>query len=762
MKILKKTAWLLLVFLLSGREWVPNQILIKTKTPLSVPAPGSAAISQKDPIFNKYKLQDIQSMGGHVSSLRLSIIEPAQPPSPVQNMYLLTLGQSVSVNALVQEFSASDQIEYAQPNYIYKASFTPNDPYYTSQTFYAVTNTPTAWDIGQGSATVPIAVIDTGVHWRHPDLRNKIWTNPGEIADNGIDDDQNGFIDDIRGWDFIVVPGSEAAPGEDFATQDNDPSDFHGHGTHVAGIVGAQTNNGVGVAGTAPSCPIMPLRAGYQSSTGGGDFTSAGIAGSITYAAKNGARVINMSFGGAGSDTAVSNSVTYALSQNAVLVAAMGNESITVNANDTYIPATYAGVMAISATELDGSFANFSNHGTAASLAAPGRAIWSTYVSNGSSAYAQITGTSQATPQVAGIAGLLIGAQSTMTRQDVFDVLTKTATDKGTAGKDPFYGYGIPNAYLAITSLDSATPNATHNKPPTLDIKKEMVITFNISDDVDTEFYPSASITFQITTNNVTASQKTQKMTKSGKIQTAKIPGPTATGNIRYYFTIQDIKHTIVLPSNAPTGFFEVPIRDISGPRITFPFITNDFISKTQSIKIIVTENTSVSLNSLALSINDSKFTLADPALTYEGGRTLNVNLAQLTFADKSAYVFKLEADDIFKNHSESSVTLKQTSILQLSPILNAPNPFNPAKESTRFLYQNSVDADISILIYSLNLELVKKWDLFDYAGYHDTVSWDGKDEQGDSVPNGVYVLIIKATAGGESVKKMSKIAVLR
>jgi len=178
--------------------------------------------------------------------------------------------QDDNVEKWIEAYKNDPNVEYAEPNYIYKIQATyPNDPKFQDGSEWALNqitdsdiDAPEAWDMERGNGRVVVAIVDTGVDWNHPDLEANIWTNPGEIPSNGIDDDRNGFIDDVKGWDFVDTENS-VWPGEDGTKEDNNPMDFHGHGTMVAGIVGAVTNNSIGIAGVSWYSKIMPLRAGY-------------------------------------------------------------------------------------------------------------------------------------------------------------------------------------------------------------------------------------------------------------------------------------------------------------------------------------------------------------------------------------------------------------------------------------------------------------------------------------------------------------------
>ena len=301
-----------------------------------------------------------------------------------------------------------------------------------------------------GSSDVVVAVIDTGVDYNHEDLRNNIWYNPAEIPDNGIDDDGNGYVDDVRGWDCVG--------------DDNDPMDDNGHGTHVAGIVAAE-NNKVGTVGVAFNCKIMVLKAGSSA----GYFNNSDIAEAIQYAYMNGASVINMSFGGSAISIAVEDALTDAYNQ-CVLVAAAGNDTLCnqpgclVHAPLGQVGVSYPaalpyviGVMSCnnSGTVKSG-FSNFDhkpNNSVEYEVYAPGEQIPSTWPGN---KYARLNGTSMAAPTVAGIAALL---RSYYTDREVYSNKYIQSQIVNTGTKSPDGIYTVADAYLAMTQIPKPNVN---------------------------------------------------------------------------------------------------------------------------------------------------------------------------------------------------------------------------------------------------------------------------------------------------------------
>jgi serine protease len=267
-------------------------------------------------------------------------------------------------------------------------------------------------------------------------LAAKIWTNPGEIPGNGVDDDLNGYVDDWRGWDFV--------------NHDHEPQDDHGHGTHVAGIAAAASDNGAGIAGISWGARIMPLKV----LDSGGNGTDSDLAAALVFAADHGARVINLSLGG-GAASVMESAVNYAHSRGAIVIAAAGNSS----GQGVLYPAAYAKAMAVAATDAGNHRASFSSYGPEVDIAAPGIGIYSTHWTPGSGGtYAYLSGTSMATPHVAGAAALLASLPQFDTPDRLRLALESTALDLGPICRDVYYGAGVVQAYAALQYEPDASP----------------------------------------------------------------------------------------------------------------------------------------------------------------------------------------------------------------------------------------------------------------------------------------------------------------
>lgn len=316
----------------------------------------------------------------------------------------------------------------AEPDYRVYALTTPNDPSYSQQWGLKKISAPAAWDIATGFSNIVAAVIDTGVDLDHPDLIDNLWTNRGEIPNNGIDDDGNGYIDDVHGWNFVA----------NTANTDDDNE----HGTHCAGIIGAAANNGLGVSGVSWDVSIMPVK--VLDSAGNG-YTSNVING-IRYAVENGADIISLSLGSA-YDSLSEKTVIESFPDVLFVIAAGNDGKKTVN-----YPAAYAAefdhVMAVASTTSSDSLSSFSNYGKGVTVAAPGSDIYST-VPSGS--YASMSGTSMAAPLVAGSAALMKSVDSSLTPSEIKSMIVSTA-DRFSI----FYSFGRLNLASALKSVEPA------------------------------------------------------------------------------------------------------------------------------------------------------------------------------------------------------------------------------------------------------------------------------------------------------------------
>ncbi len=390
----------------NSAPYVPGELIVKYKdgTVAALAAEGSGPVA-------------LEALGAEVSTDFSS--------EGLSNLQALDISGPLSVKEAIDELEQSPYVAYAEPNYIISLSLpetepagpddpgalsalsVPNDPKFGEQWGLANTgqtggmsgadiHAKEGWDTTTGSDSIVVAVIDTGVDYTHPDLAANIWTNSGEIPNNGIDDDGNGYIDDVHGYDFI--------------NNDNDPMDDNGHGTHCAGVIGAVGNNGVGIAGLNWKVKIMPLK--FLRADGNGD-TAASL-NAIAYARRMGADVISCSWGGTAKSQALGDAIA---STNILIPCAAGN----AGSNNDITPHYPSGfdspqIISVAASDAKDGIPSFSNYGASTvDVAAPGDWIMSTYPSSLGYPYVKMKGTSLATPHVAGLAALLLSKHPSMT-----------------------------------------------------------------------------------------------------------------------------------------------------------------------------------------------------------------------------------------------------------------------------------------------------------------------------------------------------------
>lgn len=290
---------------------------------------------------------------------------------------------------------------------------------------------PQAWNYTQGDPEIVLAVIDSGIDFTHPDLENQSWVNLDEIPENGIDDDRNGFIDDIIGWDFR---GS-----------DNNPSPGHPHGTFIAGIISGDDDNDL-MVGIAPNIKLMAIRFLDDNNAFSGDDWEM-FANAINYSVENGAQIIQLSIEAFGTPPSeFYNTIKNAYDNGVTIVGVTGNYGDHV----TY-PGKYPEVIAVSATTEAREIADFSNQGEENEICAPGKDIYS--IIPGSTSYATGSGTSFASPLVSGTIALMLSLNRTLTPDTIRLILHESSTDLGELGKDATFGYGLLNASAAVEKV---------------------------------------------------------------------------------------------------------------------------------------------------------------------------------------------------------------------------------------------------------------------------------------------------------------------
>jgi subtilisin family serine protease len=313
-----------------------------------------------------------------------------------------------------------------------------------------------AWDVTMGSSKIIVGVIDTGIDYKHPDLQNALWINQGEdlngngILDssdiNGIDDDGNGYIDDVIGWDF--TDASDFPDGGDYQNPDNDPMDEfrNGHGTQIAGIIAASDLSGSGFSGIAPKVKVMNLRAG----TASGYLEEDDVAKALIYALDNGASIINMSFGDVALSRFLRDVIHYVHQEGLVLVASSGNSG----SDEVHFPSGLQEVISVGASTQQNYMAGFSNYGNTLDLTAPGVDILSTAIGGG---YNVVNGTSFSAPIVSAVCGLILSNNPSYGNEQVRNILKTSATDILDDGWDIYSAAGVVSAGKAVHVKEAGT-----------------------------------------------------------------------------------------------------------------------------------------------------------------------------------------------------------------------------------------------------------------------------------------------------------------
>lgn len=409
-------------------------------------------------VINKQKFEDLTLDSLNAQFLVEKILLTGNKKT--KGTFILRFKTKQDISQLIEIYLKTDLFDYAEPNYIGKGhgtQATPNDTYfynrqwshYNDGTFTLSTSTTDAdidtdlaWDITQGDPNLVVAILDSGLKLDHPEFSGRIWNNISETQ-NGLDTDGNGYIDDVNG-------------GWDFANNDNNPTDDHGHGTNVAGVALATGNNGIGYAGVNWNSKIMVCK--ILDNANSGFYTW--WAEAIYYAVDNGADVINMSVGGNGASTLLENAINYAYSNNVAVVVSTGNQNSVIQ-----YPARYSNAFAIGSTNSDDTrsvpfFWNTtsgSNFGPELDFVAPGNYMYGLSYTSNTNNDIYWGGTSQAAPHVAGVISLLLSLDASLTVDEIRTILQESSEDQigdsdDTFGWDQYYGFGRINAYNAVTN----------------------------------------------------------------------------------------------------------------------------------------------------------------------------------------------------------------------------------------------------------------------------------------------------------------------
>lgn len=413
-------------------RFVPNEVIVAVHLPVERSAAGDAlrAISWRQ-------------WTGHGDAALRRVMQVVEQGTTSVALVHLDLGPRASVVTAMRFLDDQPSVLWSSPNFYHSGpdprDYIPNDPLYSNQYHHNNMNNPAAWNVSLGNPNILIGVTDDGVLLTHPDLQPNIWVNPGEIPGNGIDDDGNGYIDDVNGWDF--------SSGNNNPNPNGSSND---HGTHVAGIAAARTDNGIGIAGVAGRATILPL----QFYAGTSSWTAAIINETYTYAANNGAQIVTTSYNVDGwvGDPVFTAGLQFMYNAGVLHFNSAGN-------NNQLNPPRQAFEQSLFVSSLDQNNvkSSFSNYGTGIDIAAHGSSIYATVLNNN---YGTKSGTSMSTPNAAGAAALLWGAHPTWNRYQVAAHLLATTTNIDT--QNPSFvgllGAGMVNTGAALNSASIPAP----------------------------------------------------------------------------------------------------------------------------------------------------------------------------------------------------------------------------------------------------------------------------------------------------------------
>ena len=395
-------------------DYAPNTVLVGLRKPSGRRAAAAANMFEGVNVASTESLMTFADENEGITPFSANVEEDASEPSKgafveeqtgVYEIVKLNLAGQDVLDA-IEILKENPQVVYAEPDYLYTPSAVPNDPYFGWQPDMKKIHAPEAWGIATGSADVVVGVVDSGIDCDHIDLADNIWTNPGEIPGNGIDDDGNGYIDDVHGWNFYF--------------SNNNPDDDHGHGTHIAGTIGAATNNGIGIAGTNWNVKLVPLKVAYENR-----YPHSYTIRAVEYATEKNIPILNNSYGGNVYDA----SSYLAIAQYpGLFVASAGNDALNDDITRHY-PASYdlPNIISVASTDQDDSLSSFSNYGeTTVDIGAPGSGIFSTLPGD---SYGHKNGTSMATPHVVGAAALLKSYRPWLKTKDLKKIILESGDD---------------------------------------------------------------------------------------------------------------------------------------------------------------------------------------------------------------------------------------------------------------------------------------------------------------------------------------------
>ncbi|KAA3635916.1 MAG: PKD domain-containing protein [Calditrichaeota bacterium] len=693
-----------------------------------------------------------------------------------------------TLDEVIAAYEALPQVDHVEKDAIHRLYAEANDTYYKqlsnpnfqyNQWHYFGTygmNAESGWDTNAGDATVVVGVLDSGVRYYHVDLggsnppgpndnstNGNIWTNPGETPGNGIDDDGNGYVDDVVGYDFFESGYSGVSCQDtDCGTKDNDPADHNGHGTHVAGTIGAITNNGTLVAGVAGGfaagtindpangVKVIPCRIGYTGRYRGqtSGFVMMSAAAEAMYylgdlkASGTNVAAINCSWGSSNSG-GLGAAVDYLLSQDVMIIVAAGNSN---SSSPDYL-GNRTDCMDVGATDKNGNPASFSNYGSWVDIAAPGTEILSTYHESsdpGGDYIALLDGTSMSCPHVVGVAALLESHSPTLSAQQKWDLMVQNTTAYNMTKN---VGVGIVNAAAALAAVGGGGQNnppvANFSGTPTSGTVPLNVQFTDLSSNNPTSWSwtfgdggsssaENPSYTYNSTGTYTVTLTATNAYGSDGETKTGYITvtDPPQGGTMH----VHDIVVTRVSKGPNDNGVGTITIYDDQEQPVANASVTVVADGPTGGT------GTATTNASGEVSFNTSKVKNPSGEWCFE---VTNVTHASNTYNDAENHVTRsCESGDVFSNGVGAMTALPNTFGLNQ----NYPNPFNPSTEISFSLPQAST---VKLEVFNIRGQKVEVLASGQFSAGHHSVTWDAS-----SNPSGIY--LYRLTAGDKvETKKM-------
>ncbi|MFH1826044.1 MAG: S8 family serine peptidase [bacterium] len=713
----RKLVLLILLFVLGQAlalaDYVPGEILIKTKAASGLKAAAVSAVAKKHGLIKQKKMRRAKD--------RLK--NEHQAGGLAAEYYQLVFSEQTDIQQVIKDLKADPEILIAQPNYIYNTSATvPDDPTYAEQWALAKINASLAWDNTTGTNETVIAILDTGVDYTHPDLQAK--------------------VDTTNMYDYV--------------NEDNDAMDDEGHGTAVAGAAAAITNNGVGVAGVDWHARILPLKVLYPV-TNGASGTTEDITDALGEAKSRGADVVNMSFGmylqNNDNDEMMAEAVAAAFAEGLILVAAAGND----NTDSKSYPAANDNVLAVAATDendLRSVWVNgrASNYGTWVDVSAPGTSVYTTRWEGG---YIEMSGTSFSCPIVAGLTGLIKSAYPTLTNSEIMDmvILTTDSIDSLNPSFVGRLGSGRVNAYLAVAGVESEITSPADDAY----LSGDITITGTAAG-WDFVSYALEALSDGVFATTIESSVAAVEGGTLGTWDTGSLSGDY---EIRLRVTSASLitgEHSVTITLDNTD-----PVAEITFPAAGASLQNNVIIKGSASDDYLSNYILEYGQGTSPTSYNNIKTGYVSVAAGVLG----TWETSGLT----GEYTIKLTAVDRVGGQAEASVSvviLESVTVTKeaeaqpgLALTYALPNPFNRNTISeTTFNYTLSGNFDTKIYLFNLSGTLI--WQQTYNRGQNGAKAgannppWNGRDLFGRSVPAGVYIYQVltdrKVIASGKTI----------